>query len=396
MYRTRPPVLAAAVLTLITACGQTEVAAPTLAPQLGTSGTQYAVGVALNKAGHLYALTEDHAAFEDEDFGHVEEENALLSRYDHSGNLLWERESGGSGCYTDYELDCGNFDALDVAVDGAGNAYSLTYAESYACDAGLHTYSAHIRKLSAAGTELWSQDVASATAFAVDVSGNVYTVGDNDTGYGEGCDGVEHVDPPYAEIVRKYTTNGRLLWGRTLNVGRPTDVAVSGSGSVYVVGTTGMSRYSSLGSLTWTKPVAAEEVTISGSNLYTRYRTALRKFDGSGKQLWLNTQSGLKTLIIQRMTGDPSGNLYLSGKYAAGTGDWNAFGRKVNASGTVLWTKTFGTFSRYDDARAVATYDGSEIYLAGETQGTLSVANASGSGGYLYKMNSGGNRVWLR
>ncbi len=96
------------------------------------------------------------------------------------------------------------------------------------------------------------------------------------------------------------------------------------------------------------------------------------------------------------MTGDLSGNLYLSGKYAAGTGDWNAFGRKVNTSGTVLWTKTFGTFARYDDARAVTTYDGSQIYLAGKTKGNLAVANASGSGGYLYKMNSGGNQVWLR
>ena len=216
MPPTRPFVLTAVLVLFISACNQTEVAAPTLEPQLGTSDTHYAVGVALNKAGQLYSLTESSLWYDVSDpelyYDEVWNQRATLHRLDRNGTLLWERDVYDSDCQIiDEFTECGHYRALGAAVDGAGNAYSLTYSESYACDAGLHTYSARISKLNAAGTELWSQTAASATAFAVDVSGNVYTVGSNDTGYGEGCDGVEHVDPPYADIVRKYTTSGRLL-----------------------------------------------------------------------------------------------------------------------------------------------------------------------------------------
>lgn len=77
-------------------------------------------------------------------------------------------------------------------------------------------------------------------------------------------------------------------------------------------------------------------MTISGSNIYTRYRKDIRKWDGNGKQLWLKTQSGLKTLVLQDMDGDGSGNIYLSGKYEASGADWNAMTRKLNASGSIV------------------------------------------------------------
>lgn len=57
---------------------------------------------------------------------------------------------------------------------------------------------------------------------------------------------------------------------------------------------------------------------VSGSSLYTRYRKDVRKFGGSGKQLWLKTQAGLNTIVMQDMTGDGSGNVYLSGKLRRG------------------------------------------------------------------------------
>ncbi len=61
-----------------------------------------------------------------------------------------------------------------------------------------------------------------------------------------------------------------------------------------------------------------------------------------------------------------------------------------------MWTKTFGTSGTYDDGRGIATINGSDIYVTGETQGSLAHANMGGRDGYLCKLNSTGNPVWTR
>lgn len=76
--------------------------------------------------------------------------------------------------------------------------------------------------------------------------------------------------------------------------------------------------------------------------------------------------------MVQDTTGDANGNLYLSRKYQASTGNFNAFARKLNSSGSVLWTKTYGT-PTYDDARGITTLSGNEIYTIGEMQGSLTL-----------------------
>jgi len=73
----------------------------------------------------------------------------------------------------------------------------------------------------------------------------------------------------------------------------------------------------------------------------------------------------------------------------------SAYVRKLNASGSILWTKTYGT-PAYDDARGIATITGSEIYTIGETQGSLAHTNRGGRDGYLRKQNSTSGLVWNR
>jgi len=396
MFNLRPHVLVAVVLTLIvSACSQVpERAVPGLAPQLGPPGTVAGVGAALSRAGQLYALTEDHTSVEDENFGHTEIERATLSRYSRSGSLLWERQVGEWWCHTElYDPSCGSFDALDTAADHAGNAYTLVYYRYEGCEGTYEAYSAQITKLNASGADLWSKDVGNMSAFFVDPSGNVYVVGNNDTGYGQACDyeGTD-TDPPYAEIVRKYTTDGALLWERKLDaaVGTPTDVTVSGSGSVYVGGSAGTSRYSGLGSLTWTKSGAAHEVVVSGPNLYTRAGTTLRRLSGTGKQLWSKTISSLNRPTPLRLAGDTAGNLYVAGAYMTSSRGSDAFVRKYSGSGSLVWSRGFGTDAN-DTARGVASYDGSEIYVVGDAPGWL-----AGTAAYLRKMDRNGTRVWAR
>ncbi len=392
MYRTHPLVLAAAVLTLvISGCGQTpeSLDAPTLEPQLGSPDTFGAVDVAVNRGGHLYALTQgEHSD------GYFSTQEATLSRYDRNGKLLWEYKPYNSTCDTEYYWEvCDSYRALGVGVDSVGNSYSLTHYQGESCDAANVYYSSRVTKLNAAGTWLWSEGVVNATNFAVDAGGNIYTVGNNDTGY-EYCDGDIDNDPPYAEVVRKYRTDGTLLWERKLNAvfGTPTDVAVSGSGSVYVAGDAGMSRYSGSGSLTWEKAGAVSEVVVSGSSLYTRTGTTLRRLDGTGKQLWSKSVAGLNSPEPLRSAGDSAGNLYVAGAYTTTSRGRDAFVRKYSSSGSLVWSKGFGTTAS-DSARGVTSYDGSEVYVVGEAPGWIAETKSSG---YLRKMDRNGNRVWAR
>lgn len=135
--------------------------------------------------------------------------------------------------------------------------------------------------------------------------------------------------------------------------------------------------------------------------VYVRNLKEVRKFDANGKLLWKKTQTGLNTLVLQDLAADGSGNVYLSGKYdadASDTRNMNAMVRKLNASGTTLWTRTFGT-PAYDDALGISTLSGSEIYVTGETQGSLSHPNRGGlenRDGYLRKLNSTGGLAWNR
>jgi len=60
-------------------------------------------------------------------------------------------------------------------------------------------------------------------------------------------------------------------------------------------------------------------------------------------------------------------------------------------------TKTYGT-PKYDDARGVASLGG-EVYVTGETQGSLAHPNRGGPedrDGYLRKLSSSGSALWTR
>lgn len=408
MNRVRPLVLAATTLLFISACSTPDdLTPPTLEPQFGTAADDIGEDVAVAPTGEVYALSEE--------FSRGIFYKVLLHRYNGSGTLVWSREVASANC-SDYP-ECRYPTARTLQVDAQGNTYALV--ASYANYSFLDTYdsvSYTVYKYDAAGNRVGRFDVGAnawaigkigrqeqheyAVDVAVDGGGNVYVAREQYT-----------LDPDdlsvtYAYVVAKYATNGALLWQRLSTVGTPYGVTVSRSGSVYVVGTTGLARYTNDGNLTWTVKADnsrgvlenAGNVVVSGSNLYTRSGKDIRKYDGTGKQLWLKTQGSLDTIVVQDMTGDADGNLYLSGKYRVSTGNFSAFARKLSVSGSVLFTKTYGT-TAYDDARGVATLSGSEIYLTGETQGSLAHPNRGGPenrDGYVRKLNSSGNRIWTR
>ena len=351
------------VLLALAACSTSEdLTAPTLEAQFGTAYNDTGLEVAVAPDGSVYTLAVEDA---DGDYYGV---RLLLTRYTQDGGWVWSRNAYdyASECYMDPE-------SRGLSVDAKGFIYvSFVHAS---CEEEYHS----LLKYNSAGAVLrntllnygvWDADAA------VDAGGNLYFT-DNPNG-----------------ILYKSLYDGSFLWERRTNVGTILDVKTAANGYVYVSGTAGVSRYSSSGALTWTKPGAANDIATSGTGVYLRSVNAIRKLDASGRQLWGQTPSGLSGLVVGDLAADAIGNVYLTGKYGPSS-NRNVFTRKLSSGGSAVFTKTFGT-PAYDDARGVATATGSSIYITGATQGSLAHPNMGDNDGYVRKLSSSGNAVWTR
>ncbi len=202
-----------------------------------------------------------------------------------------------------------------------------------------------------------------ATNIAVDASGNVYVAGKTVGALPE-----QSSSGDWDVFVRKYDSSGSELWTRQFGTStndHATDVAVDASGNVYAAGYTG-------GALPGQSSSGSDDAFV-------------RKYDGSGNELWTK-QFGTSTYdYAESVAVDASGNVYvagltsgaLPGQTSSGGGD--AFVRKYDGSGSEIWTKQFGT-STYDEAYDVAVDTFDNVYVVGQTYGALPGQTSSGDG----------------
>ena len=126
------------------------------------------------------------------------------------------------------------------------------------------------------------------------------------------------------------------------------------------------------------------------------YYLWLFKLNGAGVRQWKRNVTENPTNRCLGVTTDIYGNVYLTGSIVKqATQDVDAFYTKYNRAGTRLMFKGFATY-KADFGRAIATHDGSELYVAGWTYGGLAHSNLGGTDTVLRKMNKYGNRVWTR
>ena len=353
----------------------------------------------------MYVLSEREGFYYGSDGeGDGTENTAVLSRYDSNGNAAWSRDVASSSCpgYADCYDD--SLTTQVLAVDRSSYLYALT-SSSGVYENSQKIVDFEVTKADASGNIIRRFGVGntgygfgeSGTAYenaadmAVDASGNVYVVRAQ---YDYNLD-----DGTHTNVVTKYTTSGAQQWQRVLTVGLPYGVAVSSNGFVYVGGSTGVAKYTTSGD--FVRKIASgdtRDVAAVGTNtVYARNLTMVRKLDASGKQLWSKTQTGLSGVItIADMTTDSSANVYLTGKYGPST-NRDGFTRKLAArDGATTFSKTVAT-PAYDDARGIATLNGSEVFITGATQGPLAPpyeGRQDSNDGYVRKLSSSGNTVW--
>ncbi|MDH4027448.1 MAG: SBBP repeat-containing protein, partial [Nitrospirota bacterium] len=285
-----------------------------------------AKSIAVDASGNVYVTGYSTGSGTSSDY--------FTIKYNAAGTLQWGQRYNGTGSSYD--------EATAIAVDASGNVYTTGYSTGSGSGQDYYTI-----KYGPDGAVQWEQryngtgnSSDSATAIAVDASGNVYVTGYS-TGAGTSTD--------YYTI--KYDPTGTLQWGQRYNgTGSSSDsataIAVDASGNVYVTG------YS------------------TGSGTFTDYFTI--KYGPTGTVQWEQRYNGTGSSYDKStdIAVDASGNVYVTG-YSTGTDTFtDYFTIKYNAAGTLQWGQRYnGTGSSYDEATAIAVDASGNVYTTGYSTG---------------------------
>ena len=296
-----------------------------------------------NHADNAYALAVDSAGFiivaGDTRTGQSTSDSTdyAVVKYAPTGDTLWARYYNGPANRRDV--------ARSVSVDVSGNVYVV--GESY----GTSDYDIATVKYNASGDFQWASryngpanGADGGASVAVDASGNVYV-----TGYSDGDASPVLRQDDFVTI--KYDAAGAGQWARRYNgpgafhdIGRA--VAVDASGNVYITGES------------------------SGSG--TRYDYATIRYNPAGDSLWVRRYNGPANY------NDRSTALRLDGKggvYVTGSSDGSSSSNqdyatiKYDTAGTEQWLSRYDGPGGGDDAFALSCDGGNNVYVTGESRG---------------------------
>jgi hypothetical protein len=275
--------------------------------------------------------------------------------------------------------------ANDVARDSSGNVMvgGSTAGNLFGTNLGASSSSsdAFIARYSSTGTLLWSTQFGNSRAgfdaissVGTDPSGAIYGAGRTDGTLGASSAG--GVDT----FLRKYDAAGNALW--TAQFGTSGDDSVQGmsfdsSGNVYVSG------------------------QQSGPNLNSNSFVA--KYSPSGTQIWLRqipSSTGSSPTAAVKV--DASGNVIVTGSTGADlggqTGGYDAFARKYDSNGNILWTRQWGS-TQPDIAHGIAVDGSGNILVVGSTSGSIDGVTSNMFGdeyAFVTKLASDGTIDWTR
>jgi len=211
------------------------------------------------------------------------------------------------------------------------------------------------------------------------------------------------------------TTSLKWISGTSAHVQR---VAVDASGAIYAAGTTfgtvgpamvGKSdgyvrKYDALGAVAWTRNIGvagghsrADGLAVDGQNRLVvggKIGTTafLRVYATNGDLVWERV-FGTTYTSVEDLAVDAANNIVVVGSttnldgVAFGLGD--AFVRKYDANGNVLWSRQFGTASE-DKAVAVAIASDGTVWAGGDTGGSLLGTWMGGRDGWLRSYSATG------
>ncbi|RMF12327.1 MAG: hypothetical protein D6763_01030 [Alphaproteobacteria bacterium] len=341
---------------------------PLTRPSVETAAT----AVAVDSQGHVFVIGTTEGDLGNQ-INRAEGTDVYLSKYDASGNLIWQRLLGASGTAEGYGIAIDSQDNVIVAgkVDG-----TLDGSELYD---GADSF---VVKFDNSGDRLWTQQLDSlasdaATAIAVDSNDDIYI-----SGY----------------------TSGRFAAGHVHGGGRDAFLARLSADDGSVAAST---QYGGAADET----ARAVTVASDGGVLVAAEeggREVLRKFDPADltSEIWSldlgDLQGGAITAIAEEAgaiyVAGYSGNTSLAGTVAvAHQGQQDGFVTRIDdagASASAAWTSYVGTGTG-DFIEDIAVSAGN-VYVAGRTAGDLGGSKSGVTDTFAAKLDgTDGSHLWI-
>jgi uncharacterized delta-60 repeat protein len=372
-----------------------------------SSGNDSFSNLSLDSSSNIYAVGTTDSNLAETNAG---SNDIIIVKFDSSGIKQWIKQLGKETLGT-YIVS--NDTALSIQIDASNNLYIGGYTNGILGETPGGNYDAYVAKFNSSGVKQWISQMGSVTmgygfsgsdiisSIDVDSQGNLIVGGSTTSSISEPNGGGSGKDI----FVAKFNPNGVKLWFTQLGystiglgaAGSDNFVAlkIDSSGNIIVGGNTSG---------------ALGETNGSVGN----YDVFIAKFNSSGVKQWVS-QLGAVTVgagasAADNMTGlevDSSGNIFIAGNTSGSLGEANAgsgdaFVAKFNSSGVKQWISQLGNVtigagaSKDDQVRDFAIDASGNLYIGGDTAiGSLGEAAAGSYDVFVAKFNSSGLKQWV-
>lgn len=300
--------------------------------------------------------------------------DVYLNKYDAAGNVIWTRLLGASDSASGYSVAVDSSDNVVIAGQTSVPLTDVAYGG---------TGDTFVTKFDSTGQEQWTRQAA---PYAAD-GANAVTIDSNDNifiaGYVNGAiDSSATNNGGTDAFLTKLDSDGALQYNKQFGTSgndAATDVVVDNAGNVFVTYNDGTNGY------------VRKYVDETADNPPT-FETDLGAVGSDG--------------AVTGLALDGSGNVYVSGYTSnsslngtvtqAHSGGVDGFVTKLDDStGAISFVSYVGTSG--DDKAMELAVNGTDVYVTGNTDGTLSGATAVGSqDGFVVKLDDTGSQQWAK
>jgi len=246
----------------------------------------------------------------------------FLAKYDEDGNHLWSESFGGTGYDGDTEPGMAIDNMDNILISGKiKNLVNFGGEDLIIADGSADMY---IAKFNEDGNHVWSNNFGSTDVgggytgtdsmrgVAVDNDGNIYATGRYDSDrINFGCDGLTGYSTSDVFLV-KFDKDGSCIWSKSFaenTYAEGKDIVVDASGNVAMTGYIGGASVDFGGGTH----------SLSGKS----DQAFVARFDTDGNYIWSEIYG--EEFVDQGfdLDLDSSGNLFLTGRFASGSVDFN-------------------------------------------------------------------------